>query len=50
MVLSILGLPTLVNQELYTVWRWPQEAQAPQMPHLLAVLVVEALGEVYGMV
>lgn len=46
MVFAILGLPQLVDQELYAVWRGSEEGQTPQVAHLFSVLVVEAVGEV----
>lgn len=50
MVLAILRFPKLVDEKLYAVWRGSEEGQAPQMSHLLALLVVQAVGKVDGVV
>ena len=45
-ILSVLRLPELINQELYTVGGGPHEAEASQMAHLLPFDVVNALRQV----
>lgn len=43
-VFAVLGLPQLFDQVLYRVGRRPHEAEAAEMAHLLALLVVQAAG------
>lgn len=49
-VFAVLGLPELVDERLDAVGRGAQEAEAAEMAHLLALGVVDAVGEVDGVV
>lgn len=50
MVLSVLRIAELVNEKLYAVGSGSEEAKAAQMTHLLPLGIVQAIGEVDGMI
>ena len=50
MIFAILRIPKLVDKELYPIRRRSHKAQTPQMAHLLPIFIVDAVGEVDGVI
>ena len=50
MIFAILRIPKLVDKELYPIRRRSHKAHTPQMAHLLPIFIVDAVGEVDGVI